>query len=269
VAWSTRQIAELASTTVNTVRHYHEAGLLEEPERMSNGYKQYGVRHLVRLLQIRRLRDLGVPLAQIETMGRADEDPAAALGVLDAELEATIERLQRARAELALILRHRAPVDLPPGFSSVASTLSEQHRSLIMVYSQVYDESAMDDLRQILEDTPRTESDEEFENLPPDADRATKKRLARYYAPIIARQKADYPWLDDPTTRATKSESTLATTMTETLREIYNPAQLEVLYRADLILNDKSDEELDAAIDAAKAAEPVEAAESADERTEP
>lgn len=236
MAWSTRQIAELAGTTVNTVRHYHETGLLDEPERRSNGYKQYEVRHLLRLLQIRRLRDLGVPLAQIETMGRAGDDPAAALSALDAELAATIERLQRARAELALILRHRAPIDLPPGFSSVADTLSEPHRSLVMVYSQVYDESAMDDLRQMLEETPRTEADEEFENLPPDADRATKQRLAEYYAPIIEQQRAEYPWLNDPTTRSTRSPSTLATTMTETLREIYNPAQLEVLYLADQII---------------------------------
>ncbi|WAP52215.1 MerR family transcriptional regulator [Arthrobacter sp. ATA002] len=67
--WSTSELAELAGTTVNTVRHYHRSGLLEEPDRMSNGYKQYGARHLARLLQIRRLRDLGVPLAQIEAVG--------------------------------------------------------------------------------------------------------------------------------------------------------------------------------------------------------
>lgn len=236
MAWSTRQLAELAGTTVNTVRHYHEAGLLDEPERRSNGYKQYGVPHLLRLLQIRRLRELGVPIAQIETLGRADEDPAEALRVLDAELEATIERLQRARSELALILRHSAPVDLPPGFSSVANTLSEPHRALVMVYAQVYDESAMGDLRQILEETPRTRSDEEFENLPPDADEATKNRLAEHYAPIIDQLRAQYPWLNDPATRSTRSASTLATTMVETLREIYNPAQLEVLYLADQII---------------------------------
>lgn len=247
MAWSTRQIAELADTTVNTVRHYHEAGLLEEPERKSNGYKQYGVPHLLRLLQIRRLRDLGVPLAQIESLGRADEDPAEALRVLDAELEATIERLQRARSELALILRHRAPVDLPPGFSSVADALPEPSRSLVMIYSQVYDESAMNDLRQMLEETPRTDTDEEFEQLPPDADQATRRRLAEYFAPIIARQKAAYPWLNDPASRSAKSAATLESTIVESLRELYNPAQLEVLYRADLITRGKTDERLDAA----------------------
>jgi hypothetical protein len=54
VAWSTREIAELAGTTVRAVRHYHEVGLLDEPKRRANGYKQYGVAHLIRLLRIKR-----------------------------------------------------------------------------------------------------------------------------------------------------------------------------------------------------------------------
>lgn len=31
--WNTRQLAELADTTVNTVRRCHRLGLLDEPER--------------------------------------------------------------------------------------------------------------------------------------------------------------------------------------------------------------------------------------------
>ena len=52
--WSTRELAALAGTTVNTVRHYHAVGLLEVPERRHNGYKQYRVHHLVRLIRLRR-----------------------------------------------------------------------------------------------------------------------------------------------------------------------------------------------------------------------
>src|SRR5204863_5377681 len=40
MAWSTREIAELAGTSLRAVRHYHEVGLLAEPERRANGYKQ-------------------------------------------------------------------------------------------------------------------------------------------------------------------------------------------------------------------------------------
>jgi len=79
VARSTRELAELAGTTVKSVRYYHQLGLLDEPERLGNGYKQYEVRHLVRLLQITRLTELGVPLAQIESIGSTDDDPQGAL----------------------------------------------------------------------------------------------------------------------------------------------------------------------------------------------
>jgi len=65
VAWSTRELAELAGTTVKSVRYYRQLGLLEEPERLGDGYKQYELRHLVRLLQITRLTELGFPLSQI------------------------------------------------------------------------------------------------------------------------------------------------------------------------------------------------------------
>ncbi|WP_286160418.1 MerR family transcriptional regulator [Streptomyces yunnanensis] len=59
MAWSTREIAELAGTSLRAVRHYHEVGLLDEPVRRANGYKQYGVAHLVRLLRIKPLSTWG------------------------------------------------------------------------------------------------------------------------------------------------------------------------------------------------------------------
>ncbi|MGH9061940.1 MAG: MerR family transcriptional regulator, partial [Acidimicrobiales bacterium] len=64
MAWSTRQLAELAGTSLRTVRHYHDVGLLAEPERRATGYKRYGVAHLVRLLRIKPLTDIGFSLAQ-------------------------------------------------------------------------------------------------------------------------------------------------------------------------------------------------------------
>ncbi len=109
MAWSTRELAELAGTTLRAVRHYHEVGLLPEPERRPNGYKSYAVVHLVRLLRITRLRELGFSVAQIAEMGDTQEHPAEALQSLDAELAATIKRLQRIRVELALILRRELP----------------------------------------------------------------------------------------------------------------------------------------------------------------
>jgi hypothetical protein len=90
MAWSTRELAEPAGTTLKTVRHYHRIGLLEEPERAANGYKRYRVKHLVRLLRIRRPADLGDGRAP----GPALDTPAAGTG----RVRLTARRRRRGRA---------------------------------------------------------------------------------------------------------------------------------------------------------------------------
>lgn len=94
---------------------YHAIGLLDEPERRSNGYKQYGVSHLVRLLRIKRLAALGFSLSQIADMRDgpdSDPDPRDRRA-LDEELAAAIERLQHAHAEVGALMRRTATADLP------------------------------------------------------------------------------------------------------------------------------------------------------------
>jgi DNA-binding transcriptional MerR regulator len=102
--WSTREVAELAGTTVNAVRHYHALGILDEPERASNGYKQYGSEHLLQLVYILRQRSRGVPAAEI---GRDDENASELemLRVIETDISESIDRLQRSRAEIRVMLR--------------------------------------------------------------------------------------------------------------------------------------------------------------------
>jgi len=238
VVWSTRELANLAGTTVNTIRHYHRLGLLDVPERRYNGYKKYEVRHLVRLLRIRRLVDLGVPLAQIgEVSAGADSTPDA-LRELDAELAARIERLEQARSDIAVILRDNAPADAPAGFESVASRLSEADSSIIHVYKQLYDEDALADMRKMVEaDTDAIGA--EIDALPPDADEETRQQLVERLAPILARNLSDYPWLDDPGAHLSKSKRVTQQTFVEVMVELYNPAQLDVFGRASVLAHEQ------------------------------
>jgi len=155
------------------VRHYHQLGLLDESERLGNGYKQYEVRHLVRLLQITRLTELGVPLAQIEIIGSTDNDPHGALRIIDAENAATIERLQRIRRELAAILQHGTSASLPEGFAEAGHDLSAVDQSLLLIWSRVFDDDAMRDLLQMLVNTQRSAADIARDELPAETDRAT------------------------------------------------------------------------------------------------
>lgn len=76
------ELARMAGVSVRTLRHYHAIGLLPEPERADNGYREYGAEHLLRLLRIRQLASLGFSLEQIGPM--IDE--------LDAERQEADER---------------------------------------------------------------------------------------------------------------------------------------------------------------------------------
>ncbi|GGD46326.1 transcriptional regulator, MerR family protein [Microbacterium faecale] len=230
MAWSTRELAERAGTTVNTIRHYHRLGLLEEPEREYNGYKQYEVHHLVSLLRIRRLADLGVPLSQIRDVRASTDSTPQTLRELDAELEESIRRLEEARADIAVILRDEVPADTPAGFASVAGRLSETDASILHIYTQLYDEAALADIQKIAEDVEDVAVD--LDRLPPDSDEEVRRALVPRLARSLARNLIDYPWLNDPASHLSKSGYVTSQTMIEAIHELYNPAQLDVLGRA-------------------------------------
>jgi len=57
--------AAFAGTTPRAIRHYHEIGLLPEPERGSDGRRRYGYDDMIQLLWIRRMADAGIALDDI------------------------------------------------------------------------------------------------------------------------------------------------------------------------------------------------------------
>ncbi|MGY3127282.1 DNA-binding transcriptional MerR regulator [Agrococcus sp. UYP33] len=235
MAWSTRQLADLTGTTVNTVRHYHRLGLLKLPERTVNGYKQYGVQHVVRLLRIRRLVDLGVPLAQISGISSEVERTPEALLAVDAHLAEQIEQLQRARQDIAAILRGNGPADGPRGFESVSAQLSSADSSMLHLYAQLYDEDALADLRRMVEAEVGDSAEAAFNALGPDADDATRQRVAEALAPAMEQHMRDYPWVLDPVARSRHSAEATTEAFVSAVVELYNPAQLDVLARSDAI----------------------------------
>lgn len=237
MAWSTKQLADLAGTTVKAIRHYHAIGLLDEPSRTSNGYKQYEVSHLVSLLRITRFTDLEMPLAQIAAMERTDVDPDTALRELDEEVRVTIARLSRVSAELSALLAQQSSADLPAGLGPVAD-MSETDRSVLLVYSRVFGLAELRDLRQNLVDMRTNPVAGEFDSLPPDADEATRQTLAEQYAPQLRALISRYPWMSDRGSRALRGEAFAEQTISRAMGDIYNPAQLDVYARIRRLLQD-------------------------------
>lgn len=100
------ELAEAVGVTTRTVRHYHHLGLLPEPERRANGYRDYTLRHAVVLARIRRLTELGLGLAEVRDVlaDDAGRDLVEVLTELDEDLarqEAAIRgRRERLRALL-------------------------------------------------------------------------------------------------------------------------------------------------------------------------
>lgn len=238
VAWSTREIAELAGTSLRAVRHYHQVGLLDEPERRSNGYKQYGVAHLVRLVRIKRLVDLGFSLPQIAAMGDTDEHPEQALRLLDAELTETINRLQRARDELRELLDTAAPTDLPPDFVSAdaAASMTEADRSLVVVMSRVLGPRGMRVYADMIRETTEDPAAAELDNLSADADEATRRDLAERLAPYIKSVRDAHPDLTSSRADAPRGKPFADRAIDLAMSDLYNPAQLDVLRRAGEIV---------------------------------
>jgi DNA-binding transcriptional MerR regulator len=96
------QLASYAGVTIRAVRHYHQIGLLPEPERDASGYRTYDAAAVVRLIRIRTLAEAGVPLARVRELLDADPQTfAAATAEIDRQLRVQIRALQEHRRRIA------------------------------------------------------------------------------------------------------------------------------------------------------------------------
>ena len=119
------QLAAYAGVTVRAVRHYHQIGLLPEPERDASGYRRYGAKAVVSLIRIRTLANAGVPLWQIGQMLEADASTfAETVQRIDSHLRDEIERLETSRKQIAQLAAGDS-LALPPEVTSYLDRLRE------------------------------------------------------------------------------------------------------------------------------------------------
>ena len=120
------ELADVAGLTAKTIRYYEGLGLVDEPERHANGYREYGADAVERLRFIRDSQAAGLTLAEVgEILGMkaAGESTCAHTRSLLArhlaEVDAQIERLLAARAELAAMAERADALD-PAGCTDPA-----------------------------------------------------------------------------------------------------------------------------------------------------
>ena len=96
------QVAGYVGVTIRAVRHYHQRGLLPEPERDASGYRRYGANAVVNLIKIKTLADAGVPLVQIKGLLHADPQQfTSAMSRLGRALDDRIGELEEQKKRIA------------------------------------------------------------------------------------------------------------------------------------------------------------------------
>jgi DNA-binding transcriptional MerR regulator len=121
------ELAGLVGISTRAIRHYHHVGLLPEPGRKANGYREYSLRDAVELARVRRLTELGLSLDEVgdALAGDAGRDLVEILRDLDADLARQEADLRERRARLAQMLRRAAAGGKPSEQAPVSPGLAE------------------------------------------------------------------------------------------------------------------------------------------------
>ena len=123
------QLAQHAGVAIDTVRYYERQGLLPQPQRRASGYRQYGQQDISRLRFIRRAKDLGFSLQEIQDLlrlsGNQDADRAEVRTLAQqrlTDIERKLRELDAMRATLANLVSHcsgHGPLDGCPIIESL------------------------------------------------------------------------------------------------------------------------------------------------------
>lgn len=100
------RIGELAKRTncdVETIRYYEKSGLLDEPGRNNNGYREYQAEHLERLQFIRHCRSLQMGLPGIQVLLGLKNNPSAGCQSVDVLLDGHIARVREQMKALQML----------------------------------------------------------------------------------------------------------------------------------------------------------------------
>jgi Cd(II)/Pb(II)-responsive transcriptional regulator len=104
------ELAQIAQTTVETVRYYEKEGLLPETVRTAGNFRVYGPAHLERLRFIRNCRALDMSHDEIHTLLDLADEPSEGCGAINtvfdqhiAHVDERIRELMHLKEQLAML----------------------------------------------------------------------------------------------------------------------------------------------------------------------
>lgn len=101
MTYTVGKLASLAGVSVRTLRHYHSVGLLKPDSILTNGYRVYAKKSLLRLQQVLLYRELGLGLSQIREI--LDTPGFDALESLLGHRQSLLDRISRLQTIVATV----------------------------------------------------------------------------------------------------------------------------------------------------------------------
>jgi Cd(II)/Pb(II)-responsive transcriptional regulator len=125
------ELAKKANCDIETIRYYEKSGLLQEPHRLDNGYREYSERHQEQLQFIRHCRSLQMGLPEIRVLLGLKTNPSLGCEKVDELLEGHIARVREQIAQLEILesqlvnLRHQCQGVHSVGECGILQNLNE------------------------------------------------------------------------------------------------------------------------------------------------
>lgn len=119
------QVAAIAGVSTRAVRHYHAVGVLPEPARRGNAYREYDSCDLLTLLRVVRLTALGLSLAEVrDVLGdRSGAELKDILAAVAADLQDQQEQLAARRERIAAALAADDHLALSPAVADLLARI--------------------------------------------------------------------------------------------------------------------------------------------------
>ena len=123
------QLAQRAGVGIETVRFYERQGLISEPPRRPSGYRDYPLETVARIVFIRRAKDLGFTLKEIQELlelrvrprrscAQVKQSADTKIADIDCKI-AALGRMRKALKDLTKACEERTPTTECPILASL------------------------------------------------------------------------------------------------------------------------------------------------------
>ena len=129
------QLAQRAGVGVETVRFYEREGLISEPPRRPSGYRDYPLESVARIVFIRRAKELGFTLKEINELlqlrvrprrscAQVKQSADTKIAAIDGKI-AALRKMRRALKDLTKACEERTPTTECPILASLGKSAFE------------------------------------------------------------------------------------------------------------------------------------------------